>query len=47
MIRLDSVSKTYGGFTALETGDYHFAREKTTVLIGPSGQWQVHIAAFD
>ena len=37
MIRLESVSKTYGGHVALAPTSLDFATQRTSVLIGPSG----------
>lgn len=37
MIRLDNVSKSYGGSIAVEHIDLAFAGRRTTALIGPSG----------
>ena len=37
VIRLEGVSKHYGGHVALESTTLDFAAQRTTVLIGPSG----------
>lgn len=37
MIAVETISKTYGGQTALAATSLEFAEGKTTVLIGPSG----------